>query len=341
MPRGQHRGRPFAREQAGLGKTKRHRGRQDERGRTLVAALAGEDLGFERVMERKRAAGQSSHGTSVRQMPAKDAGAMADSTLASCSSPAFKQRAQSAGQKLEMTARNRHRTILADFERRHRDMGGGIAVAVERRHGIEFRRREQIVERHHAVGKIDAEAADIADRKHFRGDVHGKLTMLETADAAAGDQRFGADPRQRRDHIGAPPQQRQRRRDQSGAQHAENGQNILDDVRHLDADDGVGRQSHAAQPAGDRRDHAVGLGIGQPQRRPVGKFLPVRRVGERDRPGPPRRRAAKQFVERDTALTSAARRLRRLWEPRESWAYRSSAHHCRVFAGCRHQVSGR
>ena len=64
--------------------------------------------------------------------------------------------------------------------------------------------------------------------------------MLEIADAAAGDERFGADAGQRGDGVGAPPQQWQRRGDQPGAQHAENGQNILDDVRHLDADDGVG-----------------------------------------------------------------------------------------------------
>ena len=202
-----------------------------------------------------------------------------------------------------MTARHRHWTVLADFERRHRQMRRGIAVAVEWRHGIEFRRREQVIERHNAVGKGGAKAADIADREHFRGDMSGELTLLETAAATARDQRLGADPRQRRDHVGAPPQQRQRRRDQSGPQHAENGQNVLDDVRHLDTDDGVGRQPHAAQPAGDRRDHAVGLGIGQPQRRPVGECLPVRPIDERDRARPARRRAAKQFIERDAALT--------------------------------------
>ncbi len=44
------------------------------------------------------------------------------------------------------------------------------------------------------------------------------------------------------DSLGAPPEQRQRRRDHSRAQHAKEGQYMLDDVGELDADDGVGRQ---------------------------------------------------------------------------------------------------
>ena len=58
MPGGEHRRRPFAREQSGLGKAKRHRRRQDQRCGALVAALAREHLRIERMMQRQRAAGQ-------------------------------------------------------------------------------------------------------------------------------------------------------------------------------------------------------------------------------------------------------------------------------------------
>ena len=87
------------------------------------------------------------------------------------------------------------------------------------------------------------------------------------------------------DRVGAPPQQRQRRRDHAGAQHAEHGQKVLDDIGQLDADDGVGRQTHAAQAARDRRHHAVGLGKGEPARRAVGEARAVRRVDQRERVG--------------------------------------------------------
>ena len=113
--------------------------------------------------------------------------------------------------------------------------------AIERRHRIKLFGGEQIVERHDAVGQVGAKAADIADRKHVGRNAHGELTMIEAADMAAGDQRLGADPLQRGDRIGAAPQQRQRCRNHAGPHHAENGENVFDDVGQLDADDGVGR----------------------------------------------------------------------------------------------------
>ena len=125
--------------------------------------------------------------------------------------------------------------------------------------------------------------------------------MIEAADMAAGDQRLGADPRQRGDRIGAAPQQRQRRRNHAGPHHAENGEDVFDDIGQLDADDGVGRQLHVAQPPGDRRDHAVGLGEGQAPRRAVGESFAVRRIGKRQRFGPPPRDAAENLVDGDAA----------------------------------------
>ena len=209
-----------------------------------------------------------------------------------------------------MIARDRHDTAFADVESDCGDVGGGIVVplAIERRRRIERLRAQQIVERHHAVGQVFSEAADVADGEYVGGDGHGELAMIERADTAAGDQCFGADARQRRDGIGAAPQKRQRRDDHSRAQYAEYGENVLDDVGQLDADDGVGRQSHAAQPPGDRRDRTVGLGVGQPSRLAVGEAFAVDRVNEGERVGMAPRMAAEYRL--DGHGVRAARRRR-------------------------------
>ena len=187
-----------------------------------------------------------------------------------------------------MAARDRHDAAFADIEGDGGDVRGGIIppLAVERRNRVERLGGEQIVERHHAVRQIAAEPAHVANGKYFRRHVQRELTMIEAADMAAGDQHLGADAPERGDGVGTPPQQRQRRDDHPRAQHAEHGENILDDIRQLHTDDGVGRQSHGAQPAGDRRDHAIGLGKAEPTRRCVGKAVPVGRIRERQRAGP-------------------------------------------------------
>ena len=77
---------------------------------------------------------------------------------------------------------------------------------------------EEVVERHDPVRQIAAEAADIADREDVGGDVHRQLAQIDVADASAGDQRLGADQRQRGDGVGRAPQERERRGDQPGAQ---------------------------------------------------------------------------------------------------------------------------
>ena len=107
-----------------------------------------------------------------------------------------------------MTARHRHDAGFADVESDGGKVGGRIALpfAIERRHRVELFAREQIVERHDAVGQVGAKTADIADRKHVGGDAHGEVTMIDAADMAAGDQRLGADARERCDRIGAAPQ---------------------------------------------------------------------------------------------------------------------------------------
>ena len=57
-------------------------------------------------------------------------------------------------------------------------------------------------------------------------------------------------------------------------------------------------QAHAAQPPGDRRDHAIGLRIGEAARRAVGEAVAVGRVEQRNVVGPPLRRPPQQLVQR-------------------------------------------
>ena len=249
--------------------------------------------------------------------------------------PAFQQHAKPTGQQLQMTARHRHDAGLADVEGDGRKVSGRIArpFAIEQRYRVELFGREQIVERHHAVGQVGAKAADIADRKHVGRNPHGELAVIDAPDMAASDERLGADARERCDRFGPAPQQRQGRGDHAGPHHAENGENVLDDVGQLDADDGVGRQLHLAQAPGDRRDHAVGLGKSEAPRRAVGESFAVRRVGQRQRLGPALRDAAENLVDGDAARALLRLRVRGLTKDH------CSADPC--LAGRRHQVSGR
>jgi hypothetical protein len=224
---------------------------------------------------------------------------------------ALEQHEERSRDQFGMIARHRHEAPFAHVEgdRRKVRRRGGLPLALERRDGVELVGREQIVERHHAVRQVGAEAAHVADGEHFRGHAHAERAVLEIADAPAGDQRLGADAGERGDRVGAAPQKRQRRDDHSRPQYAKHRQDVFDDVRHLHADDGIDRQAHAAQPPGDRRHHAVGLGIGQAPRSAVGEVFPVRRVGERWRIGSPLGEAAEHLVDADADL--AAWRLRR------------------------------
>jgi hypothetical protein len=94
-----------------------------------------------------------------------------------------------------------------------------------------------------------------------------------------------------------PPQQRQRHRDQPGAQDAEQHHHGVDRVGDLEADDLVGLQPHVAQPFGHRRDRPLGLCISQAARGAVGDALAVGRVDQRDGVGPACGGAAKQVIE--------------------------------------------
>lgn len=160
-------------------------------------------------------------------------------------------------------------------------------------------RRQQVGERHHAVGKILAEAAHITYGKDIGGDIHGALGMVEGADAVAGDDSLSADAGQRGRRIGAAVEQGQCGDDHSGPQDGKRRHKILDDVGQLNADDRIGRQSHVTQPRGHRTHDAIGFGIGNAMRASAGKACAVERVDQRQRVRPASSVAAENVVERE------------------------------------------
>ena len=153
---------------------------------------------------------------------------------------------------------------------------------------------------------------------------HGDGAVVDLADHAARDQRTRAGLLQRRRRVRLPPEQRQRRRDHSGAQYAEQRDRALDRVGKLQRHDGAGRQAVTAQHRGERRDRAIALRVGEAARRAVGHARAVRRIDQRERIRPARERAAEEVVER------GAHRMRR----------RRSRARSRVHGLLCHQVSG-
>jgi hypothetical protein len=161
-----------------------------------------------------------------------------------------------------------------------------------RRFGVE------VVEADHAVGEAGPEAAYLANLEHIGRHMHRELAMIDRADAAADDERTRADAAERRGAIGLPPQQRQRRGDQAGAQDAEQRQGGVDRIGHLQADDLIGLQAETAQSRRDRVDHAVGLHIGEAAWRGARDGRGVWWVDQRDGVGAARKSAPKYVVER-------------------------------------------
>ena len=292
----------------------------------MLMPLCVEYAGRERVVQNQRAATQepwqqreAQAGERRRRQSREDVRVLPE--------PRFAQDRQPAREQFGMTARNRDRAGLADVERDGSHMRGGIVLAIEigrRQRRICFGSK-QIVERDHAIGEILSERAQIPDGEHLGGDLHRQSGVVEGADVAAGDQRSRADARERHYRVGAPPQQRQRRRDHAGAPDAEHGQKVLDDIRQLDADDGVGWQTHAAQPARDRGNDAVRLGKGEPARLAVGEARAVRRVDEGERVGMEPGEVTEHVLD-----GHVARSRRRIAED-----------HCIARFGSRHHVSGR
>ena len=177
-------------------------------------------------MQYQRAAAQKPR--QQRQADAgKGRGAIAERMLASCAKRLSNSTRKARREQFGMIARDRHQAAFADIEgdrRRHARRHCSAARDRAAESGSSFSAVEQIVERHHAVGQVAAEAAHIADGKDFRRDVQRELAMIEAADSRPQVISALAPMRaERRDRVGAPPQQRQRRRDHSRAQHAEHG----------------------------------------------------------------------------------------------------------------------
>jgi hypothetical protein len=84
----------------------------------------------------------------------------------------------------------------------------------------------------------------------------------------------------------------------AGAQHAEHRQKILDGVGQVNADDRVGRQSHAAQSRGNGAHDAISLRVAQAQRASAGEACAVERVNQRRSVGAALRVTAENVVER-------------------------------------------
>ena len=210
---------------------------------------------------------------------------------------AFQEGREPARDQFAMAARTRHDAVGGDVEGDDGDVGGGIARP--RRWLVEIHRRGvgTVVERHHAVGQVVAEAADVADRKQLGRHLHGDLGLRIGPGTRGRDDRLGADASTARRPSPACARAEARRRDHAGAQHAEQRDDAVDGIGELDRHHGVGLQPERAQLGRQRRDGAVGLRIAETARGTPGQPLAVGRIGERQRVGMTYAGTAEQIVE--------------------------------------------
>ena len=230
---------------------------------------------------------------------------------------AFQKRGEPARDQLALAARDRHQAVARDIERHDGDMGGGMA----RPHGWleEFGRcrTPSLVERHDAVRQIVAEAADV---RIGNSSAATCMAMSACACAPMRDEvmiALAPTRRKRGHHLLHAPEQRQRRRDHAGAQHAEQRDDAVHGVGELNRHHGVGLQPERAQPGGKRRYGAVGL-------RHKSAGAAAGRSGFRnwaDRPAPARRRGVRRRGGTGRRAWRGYRRsccvpLRIIWRPR-------------------------
>ena len=162
--------------------------------------------------------------------------------------------------------------------------------------------------------------------------MQSKISVVKRADMAAGEERLRADASERLDGFGAPPKERQRRCDHFCPPNAENDQKVLDDTGQLNADDGVHRKRHAAQPPRDCVNNAVSFGVSDAPRLPVGKALAIFGIDEGKGIRTPPGGRAEQFVDGDAARVSRRR---------SPFVPDIAKDHCSARFGWRHHVSGR
>ena len=110
-------------------------------------------------------------------MPANEPSGIVDRMVASARKAAFQERGEPAGDQFAVAARDGHEAVGGDVERDDGDMGGGMARPRRGWQNSVSAAIEHIIERHHAIGQIAAEAADVADRKQLGRHLHGDLGL--------------------------------------------------------------------------------------------------------------------------------------------------------------------
>ena len=243
---------------------------------------------------------------------------------------AFERHRKATGNQAEMGARDRPEAVRSDVEGNQRRLA---AVLDHGARGQGFP-ENRVVERGHAFGQVAAEAADMADRERFGGGVHGDVRIDHAVDLARGHDPPRGGAVERHGQFRLPPEQRQHRDDEAGAEGGEHGEREFDGVGQLNRDHGIGRQAGFDEVRGQRRDHAVGLRKGKTLRRLAGDALLVEGIDQRQRIRLSRQVPFEQRIERwrsgglGHGVTSA---LSRGW----------IAWRVHFVSGFRHQVSGR
>src|SRR4051812_27049963 len=143
-----------------------------------------------------------------------------------------------------------------------------------------------------------AKAADMTDRKGLGRRVHRQVSMLDTVDPGRGHDgaRSGAIERNRQ--FGLPPQQREQDNGEPGAIRSQHRKNELDRVGELNSDNGIVRQSGFDEMRRQRRDRAIGFGVGQAFWRLAGDALFVDGIEQRQRIRSSGEGSSKQYIER-------------------------------------------
>ena len=90
-----------------------------------------------------------------------------------------------ARDQLRMAARDRHDALGGDVEGDQGNVIRCIPIAFDR--GRHAAAGENVIDRHHAVGQVLAEATQEADREGFHRDVHREIAMHRVANALAAD----------------------------------------------------------------------------------------------------------------------------------------------------------
>ena len=191
-------------QQSGLRQLRYQRARYDHRIGAMFAALRGEGVRIEAVMQQQRAATEQPRHHGEREAGERARGAAAEQASVRLDA-ALEQGGEAAGDQLGVIARHGNEPVGRDVERHHGDVSRGVAVAFDLWRQLAWGIPQQVVQRDHTVRQISAEAADMADRKDVGRDLHRHGAGIEAADPRCGDNGSGANLAERACHVGAPP----------------------------------------------------------------------------------------------------------------------------------------